>query len=195
VTGGADPAGLALLSLMARRMGHDLASPLGALVTALDLAGEVDPLTGKAANALAGRLSLWRGLLGPAADEPADWGVLAGGLAAEAAGKNGVSLTMAGMELLPPRAAKAAAALILQALGLPAGAGQVEAAVGQEALVIRVTGRMAAAAEALAGFLAGHRAPDSQLAPAAFARALGFPIRQESVADGLILSMPIAPQG
>ncbi|WP_448579192.1 hypothetical protein [Thermaurantiacus sp.] len=195
MTGGADPAGLALLSLMARRMGHDLASPLGALMTALDLAGEDDPLAGLAAHALADRLSLWRGLLGPAADEPADWGVLAGGLAAEAARTKGTSLAMAGVEALPPRAAKAAAALTLQALGLLAGPGQVAATAGEDKLLIRVTGRLSVVAEALADFLAGQAAPDSQLAPAAFARALGFPIRQERMADGLILSMRFTPPG
>lgn len=180
---------------MARRMGHDLASPLASLMTALDLAPEVDPLVGMAAQALGERLSLWRALLAPAPDEPVDWGRLAGGLLAEAERKPGVTLLMAGVESLPPRTAKAAAALILQALGLLSGPGTVEVMAGGHELQIHATGRMAAARDALADFLAGYRAPDAQLAPVAFVRALGLPIRQESVADGLVLSMPLVPRG
>lgn len=182
-----------LLALVVRRLTHDLASPMGALMTALDLAEAPDPLATAAMESLAARLSLWRALAGTLPDAPVDGPALRRGLAAEAARARGRSLEMPPIEDLPPRLARVVVLLALQGLGLLAGAGRVRAGQEAEGLVVRVEGRLSPGCEGLLRLRPGAPAGESRWAPAALALALWPSLRFEQGPDGFLLSVPRAP--
>lgn len=185
---------LAVLALVVRRMAHDLASPLGALMTALDLSGEADPLAGAAAEGLRARLAFWRALAGILPDEPADATALAEGLAAEAARTAGRTIDVSALQALPPRLQRAAAALALQGLGLLAGPGRVRADVEGDRLHVRVEGRIAGR-DGLSALASGAIPGASHQAPAALVAAMGFRLQILDTPEGLMLCIPLEPWG
>lgn len=114
--------GTALARALVRRMAHDLASPLAALVTARGLG--LPPLEGRSLEGaaiarLSDRLELWRLLAAPP-DSAIDHGRLHALLAAEAEGRTPV--TLAWSHEVPPALARAGAALLLCALNQPGAA-------------------------------------------------------------------------
>lgn len=121
-----------LPGLVARRLAHDLAGPIAALSTLLDLRG-ADPLEAQALGRITARLSLFRALLAEDPDQPCDADAAIAALRSEL-GPNG-RLEAAIAAGAPPRAIRGALALAADLARMTGEAGEIELAVGADGQV------------------------------------------------------------
>ncbi|MFQ3596113.1 MAG: hypothetical protein SNJ63_08365 [Sphingomonadaceae bacterium] len=164
MSGSADPA-----ALVARRMGHDLAAPLGALQMGLELGPEPDPVAREALAQAIARLEAFRELFGNDPDTPLDARHVRALLPQDA--------SFAAHPSLPPRLVRAGAALAIDLaahVGPPAML-RLEPQDGGGALVI--DGNLAPLPASLAAVLAGADATEPRHAAAALCVRLAGPVR------------------
>lgn len=165
-----------------RRLAHDLANPLAALATAIDLAGDVDPLVTRALDLCRDRLELQRLLFG-GTGPGFDRGNASRLLAAEAGRRNA---TLEGaFDAHPEREAQAAACLACLAIGLLNGPGVVR--IERHGVFLEGPHDQP---EGLDAALATGTTEAPALVPAAFAAALAGPIRRAATAEGTRLGWP-----
>ena len=170
-----------LAGALARRLTHDLAGPLAALVTIAELAPDPDPLLAQAIAELRARHALARLLFGGEPTSPFDRAETQSLLVAHLASR-AHSLDVA----LPAqdRPARGTLALCLAASDRLMGAGAIVATVD----AVTVAGRHRPTDDLLIAALATGTTADPQLAPAAYASALLGPLCVATTRDGLAFS-------
>jgi hypothetical protein len=151
-----------LVSLLARRIGHDLATPLGALQVSLELGPEPDPLAREAMALAVARLDLFRELFGGDADAPFD------PLRLQPLLPDGVAIAPA-MAGVTPRHLRAATALALDIASFVQPPARLSIAAHEAQPALAVKGRLRPLPEALVAVLAGAPPGEPRHAGAAFA--------------------------
>jgi hypothetical protein len=146
-----------------RQLAHDLANPLAALHTLVELA-DPDPLLLEALGAVEARLALFRLLFGGDPDRPVPDGTVQA-VAARLADR-GIHLQCRLSGEAAPREQRAALALVLTVSDLLAGAGTIAVADGPE---VGLSGRCRPPLPPLVAVLAGQPADDPQFAAAQWA--------------------------
>lgn len=183
MTGAPWPEGAPFLAgALARRLAHDLAGPLAALVTISELTPETDPLMAEAIAELHARLSLFRLLFGgepeAAFDCAAAQALLAGYLQAR---RHSLQADLPAT----PRAARGMLLLALAASDLLSSAGQISVHPAR----LQADGRVRAASPGLEAALETGTSSDPGLAAAACAAALLGPVAMTQSKTGLVFSV------
>ena len=174
-----------LAGALARRLTHDLAGPLAALVTISDLAPDPDPLLAQAIAELRARHALARLLFGGEPTSPFDRRETQSLLAAHLARRDH-SLDISLPE--QDRPARGTLALCLAASDRLMGAGAIIATPD----AVTVAGRHRPTDDLLVAALTTGTTADPNLAPAAFAAALLGPLCVATTRTGLAFSA-VAP--
>lgn len=166
---------------LARRLAHDLANPLAALQTVVELMGD-DPLARAALAETSGRLALFRALFGgdPDHESPQAEALLSDRLAAD-----GRRLEVELGADAPPRLRRAGLALVLALADRMTGPGSLRIGAAAGKPVAEALGRVRAPDEALAAALRGSAPGNPNEAPAAYAAALAGPLCAVPTAGGL----------
>lgn len=150
---------------LVRRIAHDLATPVGALAIALELAPATDPLVRRAVGELEAILAAHRNLFGAPADAP-----FAAATLAPLFGDRELRIA----DGLDHRSARALGALALDAAPLLAGRGAILLHLADGHPAARLEGRARPPGPALAAVLAGAPAAEPGTVGAALAvRLLG----------------------
>jgi hypothetical protein len=169
---------LDLAALMMRRFAHDLANPLAALHTLIELS-DGDPLLMEALGELEARLVLFRALFGGMPDHPVPETVAATMTARLA--RLGIRLEC-DFATAPAREQRAGLALVLGVFELLVAGGTITVAAGPD---VRIDGQCRPAPPVLVQVLAGQWHSDPQFVPPLWAVAACGPFDVEGGAVGL----------
>lgn len=183
MTGAASPGDAGFLAgALARRLAHDLAGPLAAMVTLADISPETDPMMAEAIAQLNERLSLFRLLFGGEPDAAFDRSTALTLLSAY------LQFRRHSLQAELPVADREARGMLLLAFAasdILAGAGQLTLRPAR----LQADGRLKATDSALVAALLQGCTSDPGLVPAACAAALLGPIAMETSETGLVFSV------